>query len=275
VVGGLLGQLDLALPYVARAVILIPAALLGIFFMRDLGFTPAELRLSRFGEATRTVASAGLRYGWGDPVVRPLMLAGLIHGVFFMYGFYSWQVYFLDLLGEQLVWVNGVIAALVGLSGIAGAALVAPIGRRLSRQWIVWAMVLVQGVAIVLAAVLQVFWLAVPLYLVATLAFGVQQPVRQAWLNARIPSEQRATVISLDALFADAGGAGGQVGLGYLSRAVSIPAAWIVGGVIQLAALPLVAQARRAEAASPARPEPRVAPPQPDCSRPVAGHRVC
>jgi len=275
VVGGLLGQLDLALPYVARAVILIPAALLGIFFMRDLGFRPAELRLSRFGEATRTVASAGLRYGWGDPVVRPLMLAGLIHGVFFMYGFYSWQVYFLDLLGEQLVWVNGVIAALVGLSGIAGAALVAPLGRRLSRQWIVWAMVLVQGVAIVLAAVLQVFWLAVPLYLVATLAFGVQQPVRQAWLNARIPSEQRATVISLDALFADAGGAGGQVGLGYLSRAVSIPAAWIVGGVIQLAALPLVAQARRAETGDAARPEPQAAPPQPDCSRPVAGHRVC
>ena len=27
-----------------------------------------------------------------------------------MYGFYSWQKYFLDLLGKDLVWVTGVIA---------------------------------------------------------------------------------------------------------------------------------------------------------------------
>ena len=28
------------------------------------------------------------------------MFASLVQGVFFMYGFYSWQKYFLDLLGQ-------------------------------------------------------------------------------------------------------------------------------------------------------------------------------
>ena len=37
-----------------------------------------------------------------------------------MFGFYSWQRYFLDLLGKELVWVNGVVAALVGFASILG-----------------------------------------------------------------------------------------------------------------------------------------------------------
>src|SRR5450756_1346806 len=85
-----------------------------------------------------------------------------------------------------------------------------------------------------------------------TAAFGVYMPVKQGWLNARIPSEQRATIISLDALFGDGGMTVGQVGLGYLSQVVSIPAAWLVGGLAQAAALPLLSRARRAERAEPA-----------------------
>lgn len=276
VLGGLLGQLDLAVPYLLRAAMLVPAGVLGFFFMRDAGFVGRRIRLSSFAEETRTIARAGVTYGLQSAVVRPLMLAGLIQGAFFMYGFYSWQRYFLDLLGRDLVWVNGVIAALVGLAGIAGAALVAPLARtRLTRPLVVFAMVAAQGVLVVMAGLLQAFWLAVPLYLLSTLAYGLQAPVRQAWLNARIPSEQRATIISLDSLFQEAGGAAGQVGLGYLSRAYSIPAAWVVGGVWQLLALPFIARARAAETASTAAAPAAALAPPPDCSRPLAGQRAC
>jgi len=294
--GGFLGQIDLAIPYLARAVMLVPAALLGILYMRDTGFTPRPLKLSRFGEETRAIAGAGITFGWRDPVVRPLMIAGLVLGTFFMYGFYSWQAYFLELLERDLVWVNGVIAALVALSTIAGNSIVGRLARtKLQRSTIIFTMVAVQAVVIVGAALLQVFWIAVPLYLMSTLAFGVMTPIRQAWLNARIPSAQRATVISLDSLFLDAGGAVGQVGLGYLSRAMSIPMAWIVGGAIHLIALPFILRAGRAEVAHPAMWEPAVgvaaaegeaAPaatptgpgeplPAADMSRPLCGERVC
>ena len=122
--GGLLGQVDLWIPYVVRAVVLVPAFLLGLLVMRDLGFKARALTLGSFGRETRRIATDGVTYGLSDRVVRFIMFASLVQGVFFMYGFYSWQKYFLDLLGKDLVWVTGVIAALVGLTQIFGNMLV-------------------------------------------------------------------------------------------------------------------------------------------------------
>jgi MFS family permease len=191
-----------------------------------------------------------------DKVVRFVMFASLVQGLFLMYGFYSWQRYFLDLLGRDLVWVTGVIAGLVGLTQIAGNALVGPLGRRTGdRGAILMIVVAVSTVAVVGAALVQEFWVAVPLYLVSCLAWGVYVPIKQAWINDRIPSSERATVISLDALFGDAGNTAGQLGLGYVSTAVSIPAAWLVGGLAQALGLPLLGAARRAQAAGDTRRE--------------------
>jgi hypothetical protein len=254
-VGGLLGQLDLWIPYVARALILVPAFLLGLLVMRDLGFKARELTLGSFGRETRRIAREGITYGLSSRVVRFIMFASLVQGVFFMYGFYSWQKYFLDLLGSNLVWVTGVIAALVGLTQIFGNALVGRITARVQdRGLILMVCAGVTTVTVVGAALVQQFWVAVPLYLVSTLAFGISLPVKQGWLNARIPSEQRATIISLDALFGDAGSTVGQVGLGWLSQTVSIPFAWLIGGLVEAVSVPLLGVSRRADRAEPAAP---------------------
>jgi MFS family permease len=252
-VGGLLGQVNLWIPYVARAVVLVPAFLLGLLVMRDLGFKGQPLTLGGFRHETRRIATEGVRFGLGDRAVRFIMFSSLIQGVFFMYGFYSWQKYFLDLLGRDLVWVTGVIAALVGLTQIFGSALVGRIIARVpDRGLILMVCSAVATVAVIGAALVQQFWVAVPLYLVSAAAFGVSMPIKQGWLNARIPSRQRATIISLDALFGDAGSTAGQVGLGWLSQTVSIPFAWLVGGILQGASVPLLGVARRAERAQPA-----------------------
>ena len=277
--GGLLGQIDLWIPYVARAVVLVPAFLLGLLVMRDLGFKGRPLTLGSFGGETRRIAAEGVTYGLRDRVVRFIMFSSLVQGVFFMYGFYSWQKYFLDLLGRDLVWVTGVIAALVGLTQIFGNLLVGRITARVPDRGLI--LMVCSGVttlAVIGAALVQQFWIAVPLYLVSTMAFGISMPVKQGWLNSRIPSQQRATIISLDALFGDGGSTVGQVGLGYLSQAVSIPVAWLVGGVIQGASVPLLAVARRAERAEPAEPaatagagEPGLQVESPGCFGPEAG----
>jgi MFS family permease len=253
--GGLLGQVDLWIPYVARAVILVPAFLLGLLVMRDLGFKPRALTLGSFGHETRRIAREGVTYGLSSRVVRFIMFASLVQCVFFMYGFYSWQKYFLDLLGSDLVWVTGVIAALVGLTQIFGNMLVGRITARVpDRGLILMVCAGVTTVTVIGAALVQQFWVAVPLYLVSTIAFGISVPVKQGWLNARIPSQQRATIISLDALFGDGGSTVGQVGLGWLSQTVSIPFAWLVGGLTQVIGVPLLGVARRAERAEPAEP---------------------
>ena len=69
------------------------------------------------------------------------------------------------------------------------------------------------------------------------LVFGRRHPVRMGFINAHIPSAQRATVLSLDAFFADAGGTVGQPALGWISGR-SIPVGWLIGTAF-LATAPL------------------------------------
>jgi MFS family permease len=246
--GGFLGQLELWVPYAVRALVLVPAFLIGLLWMPEMGFKPRPLKITRFGYETKRIARAGITFGLRDRVVRFVMIASLIQGLFFFYGFYSWQRYFLDLLGRDLVWVAGVIAALVGLTQILGNALVGPVTRRVpDRGVVLMAVFSVTTVAVIGAALSGSFWIAVPLYLLATTAYGIYMPMKQGWINSRIPSEQRATIISLDALFNDGGNTLGQVGFGYVSRAVSIPFAWLIAGATQALAVPVVALARRAE----------------------------
>lgn len=249
--GGVLGQTALWLPYIGRVVFLVPALVLGLTSMPDLGFQHRALTWSTVGSEVRTVAATGVRYGTRNPVVRSLMLAGCVQGLFGMYGFYSWQRYFLDLLGQDLIWVSGLIAAAVGLAGAAGSALVRPLMvRRPRRSSVLMWTVAATSVCIVLAGMVRVFWVAVPLYIVACVLGGIGSPVRSAWLNACIPSEQRATLISLDSLFGEAGGTAGQLGLGYVSRVASIGTAWVIGGIVQIGSLPFLGLARHRGPAS-------------------------
>src|SRR3989454_6471201 len=148
-----------------------------------------------------------MRYGLHHPVVRPVMLASLVSMSFMIFGFYSWQRYFLDLLGREAVWVSGVIAALTSFTLIAGNALVTPLTRVLpTRTGLLIGSVVVQAAAVVLCGLLRNFYVVVALYLVYGIALGVLLPVKQGYLNAHIPSAQRATIISLDSFFANLGG---------------------------------------------------------------------
>jgi len=56
-----------------------------------------------------------------------------------------------------------------------------------------------------------------------------------------------SSVNSVVRLFLDMGGVVGQTGLGYLSRAVSIPAAWVLGGAFLFFEYPLYRRVEREE----------------------------
>ena len=77
------------------------------------------------------------------------------------------------------------------------------------------------------------------------MALGVAGPVKQGYLNAHIPSAQRATIISLDSLFADLGGVVGQSGWGYLAKVRSIGEAWLYSGMTMILGVPLYFIARK------------------------------
>jgi MFS family permease len=243
--GGLLGNVDLAWPYLARALLL--AAVFGVALrsMHDIGFVPRTSRLSAMPEEMSRILRAGLAYGWGRKSVRLLMLGSCIQGGFTMWGWYAWQPYFLDLLGEDAPWVAGVVAALVALSTIVGNSVVEVFTRHCGKRTtlMLWSAGVLSAAAVGIGFAGS-FWVAVALLLVATGSMGVGEPVKQAYLHDVTPSQERATVVSFDSLLESAGGIGGQLGLGYVARAESIAVGYVTGGLALALSLPVLAALR-------------------------------
>lgn len=244
--GGLLGGINLSIPYLVRAALLLLLFGLAYFGMHEIGFQPRAVRLSAIPQEMKAVARASLEYGWRQPGLRLLMLVNFVQMGFLMWGFYAWPPYFLEFLGRDAVWVSGVIAALVSLATMLGNALVERLTRFCGKRTtlLLWSAG-IGALATVGVGLVSSFWPAVAFLLLYMATTGVSTPVRQAYLHALTPSEQRAALISFDSLFGNGGGILGQTGLGYLSQASSIAAGYIAGGLATALALPLLFALRR------------------------------
>jgi MFS family permease len=243
--GGLLGQIHLSLPYLARAVLVLMAFAVGFRTMHDIGFTPRTMRVKGIVAEMRKVANAGITYGWRKPAVRLLVMDSFLSWGFFSWAWYAWQPYFLDLFGKDAIWLSGLIASLFALAGIAGNVLVGRLaipGRR--RTTILLGAAAATTATMVATGAIRSFWITVPVFLVGAVAGGILQPVRQTYLHASIPTSERATLVSFDSLVGSLGSVGGQTGLGYLSQERSIPVGFVVGGLATVLAIPIFGKLR-------------------------------
>ena len=244
--GGLLGSLDLSIPFWARAGLLVAVYGVAHFTMHDLGFTPTKTSLAKLPAEMRKIAQVSIAYGWQQRSVRLLIIAAFIQAIFMAWGFYAWQPYFLELLGQDITWVAGVIAALISVSTMLGNSIVEWFTQYCGKRTtlLLWAAG-IQTVAAVGVGLVSSFWVAVPLYLIVMGTMGVWGPVRQAYMHQIIPSEQRASVISFDSLVASGGSMFGQLGLGRLAQMNSIASGYVVGGGITILAVPMIFFLRR------------------------------
>jgi len=245
VAGGLLGQINLSLPYIARTALVLMAFAVGYRTMHEIGFTPRALRLQGVVGEMRKVGRAGITYGWQAPAVRLLVMESFVTWGFFSWAWYAWQPYFLQLYGKNAIWLSGVIASLFALAGIVGNAMVKRLaipGRR--RTTILLGAAAVSTATMVATGVIRSFWITVPVFLFGAIAGGVLQPVRQTYLHQSIPTSERATLVSFDSLVGSLGSVGGQTGLGFLSQERSIPVGFVVGGLATILALPIFGRLR-------------------------------
>ena len=248
--GGLLGQIDLALPFLVRSGLL--AALFWLAFrgMHDEGFEATRVALRDVPAEAAAIGRKGVTLGWRYRPLRLLIVAAAIQNGFFFWAWYAWQPYFLEeLLDQNLVWVAGVVAAVLAVAMMAGNALVTILSRWCGHRTtlLLWA-----GAAFALALLgvgaVDEFLPALALLTVAGVAYGVQMPVRQAFLHEVAGSEERATVVSFDSMIGGIGGVGGQVGLGALAERRGYSFGYILGGAVTLIAVPLIWAARRTKA---------------------------
>ena len=239
--GGALGGVDLVVPFVVRAGLLAVVFIVAFVGMHDVGFRGHELSFRTVGAELTKVAKASVRYGVGSPSVRLLVLVPFFQFGFFMWGWYAWQPYLLDLLGRDDIWISGVISAAIALATIGGNALVRPLGHLFARRTTLMAVASgVETASAVGIGLVDHFAPAFSLLALFGVAMGVMGPVRQAYLHESIPSEQRATLVSFDSLVGNLGSVGGQVVLGRVARDRGIADGYVYGGLFTIFALPLV-----------------------------------
>jgi MFS family permease len=172
-------------------------------------------------------------------------------GVMF-FAFYGMQPYLLELYGDPEAYgVAGLAAAIVAGAQIVGGLAVPMAGKVFKyRTQALAVTTLVSAATLVFIGVTSNLYVAIGLLVIWGLMFATALPIRQAYLNGLIRSEERATVLSFDALMGSAGGVVTQPLLGRAADVWGYSTAYLITGGIQLLALPFLIMARRERTSS-------------------------
>ena len=244
--GGALAQAtSLGVPYLLRAGMLALTFVVALWRMHDVGFAPKARRALLV--EMRDVLRSSFEHGLRNPHVRWIMLAAPFSGGVSIYAFYAMQPYLLELHGSKRSYaLAGLAAAVVAGAQIVGGLVVPYAGKVFRRRTTVLLVAtLVSTASLALIGVASTFWAALALLGAWAIVFAAVVPIRQAFLNDAIPSAQRATVLSSDNLLSSSGGVVLQPMLGRVADVWSYATSYLVGGAIELLALPFVLLARR------------------------------
>jgi MFS family permease len=251
VLGGLVAQwTNLGVPYILRGLALVVTFAVAFVYMRDWGFVPKPGKHPV--REVRQVLGSSVHFGLGNPPVRWMMLAAPFSFGVGIYAFYAMQPYLLELYGdEQAYSIAGLAAAIIAGAQIIGG-LAAPRVRLLFRRrtTAILTGLLIEGALLALLGVTTAFWVAVGLLVLWGLTAAAALPIRQAYMNGLIPSEQRATVLSFDNLLGSSGGVVIQPALGKVADVWSYSTSYLVAAGVHLMGVPFVVLARRARGVS-------------------------
>jgi MFS family permease len=251
VAGGVIAQTtNLGVPYILRACVLALSFALAFIWMRDVGFTPN--RTGRAVEEVKRVMRGSIKHGLGNPPMRWVMLAApFTDGVSF-YAFYAMQPFLLELYGDENAYgIAGLAAAIVAGAQIGGGLLVPHVGRVFRRRTsVMLAGIILSTLTLGVIALMPTFWMVLVLLVLWALMFAAVMPVRKAYLNGLISSEERATVLSFDSVLGSSGAAGVQPVLGRAADLWGYPASYACSAAIQALAIPFIMLARHEKAHS-------------------------
>ncbi len=246
IAGGYIAQIAaLGVPYLVRAALQAVSFVVAFVLMKDIGFSREHV--VHYGKRVKALAKAGWRYGLENRPVRWVMLAAPFYMGTGIYGFYAAQPYLLELFGDQTaIGVAGIAAAGIATTQVAGGFAVPLIRRHVTRRThVLLACASLTTVSLLLMGLIQVFAVVVVLLVLWAVSYAVNLPVRQAFINAQIPSRERATVLSFDSMVNSTGGVAFQPILGRVADMSGYATSYLVSGAIAFVGLPFLLLARR------------------------------
>jgi MFS family permease len=178
------------------------------------------------------------------------MVQALFTGGVGVYAFYALQPYLLELYGDpQAYQIAGLVAAIVAGAQILGGLSAPWIRQQFHRRTsALIAAAALSSLSLLLIGVIESFWAVIGLIVVWGLLFAATMPIRQAYMNGLIPSQQRATILSFDSLVSSSGGVVAQPVLGRAADVWGYAPSYLLGAGISALALPFLVLSRRQNA---------------------------
>ncbi len=249
--GGLIAQYsNLGVPYLLRIIMLGLTFISAFALMKDVGFVSRKGK--SVGKEVRLILKASLDHGLRNPPVRWVMFSGLFLWGVGIYGFYAAQPYLLELFGNSKSYViAGIGASIVAGTQILGGFMVPHLRRLFARRTsLLMFATIASGLTLLVIGLVPNFWVVLGALAIWATMFAASVPVRQAYINDLIPSEQRATVLSSDNLIGSSGGVFMQPALGKAADVWGYATSYVISGVLQLLALPFIWLARRTKSSA-------------------------
>lgn len=248
VAGGYIAQAtSLGVPYVIRAVLLLGNFVLAYLLMFDAGFSkpPKTSVLVSAGNLLKTSIDLGLK----DRKLRWMMLTSpFLNGVV-LYAMYALQPYLLSLYNDPKAYgIAGLAAAITAGAQIVGGFSVKYIARDAKKSvGILFVSILVGSSLLVAMGIFNHFVSVLLLLTGWSLMLSIATPMRMSYLNQRIQSGQRATLLSLDSVLGSGGAAITQPVFGRVAEIYGYPMSYVCSGLFQAAALPFIYLAGRSD----------------------------
>ncbi|MDD5370643.1 MAG: MFS transporter [Anaerolineaceae bacterium] len=246
-----LGSLRINVPIIVGGVLFLLLGVFLVLFMPEHGFTP---KLRQFGQAPgvwveenwrsmETTFRGGLRLIRGKPTLITILVIGLFFGLYSEGFDRLWTPHLIYDIGlpkvgnlSPVVWFGvitvGVQLLSLGVTELARRKL-DPDNPRVS----LWALAidnLAQVLGLVVFALSRNFVLALTAYWSVAVTRGLKSPYFTAWVNRRLTTDVRATVLSMTSQVDALGQIAGGPILGLVGNAISIQAA-LLGSAVLLA----------------------------------------
>lgn len=233
IVGSYLFHFKASFPWYFGGVILIICAVMAIVIMKEEYFIRGHLSWKTGFVSMKDTVISSIRYGINDKVVRfTLVITG-----FQIFSFQSlnmyWQPNFKDNgLDEQNLGYlfNGIMIAMAIGSYLATKFLI----KNQERTVIVLLQLFI-GLLVIATAMSANLPVMIILFLLHEVPRGCLGPYMDSYLHKRIPSNERATIVSFGSIAHHFGGAIGLVVSGLIAQTFGISTAWIVSGLFLIA----------------------------------------
>lgn len=249
-----LGSVQVNLPVQLGGVGLLLVGIVLIFMMPETRFSPVDAQERGTWKHMVDTFLQGLSLIRNRPQLRHIL------GIGFIYGLYSegfdrlWTKHILDNFElpafvdfQPIVWIgiiNGVGMLLAAsLTEIARRKIVTDQFNSVAKALFFLTLFLSMG--LFTFAVGQSFWLVIGAYWLISVTRDIIGPVYTAWVNQRLDSKVRATVLSMSGQVDAVGQILGGPGVGIIGNVVSVRAALLVSGFILTPTLPLYQRAMK------------------------------